>query len=249
MKTITKYTVKLERTHEGISIFKNEKGEDVVIQTEILPQNAGYYATQRGTVTNVPQAKWRRKVNYENDQWIFDDTQEPLGLCECVVNFTKEVGYNYVDLPVIKTGFRGDVDVIEGDIIYFHHHVADEANMTEEDTYLCEYRQIFGRTRDNVFTPVEDWVFCEPIPYEGNTRDSGLLIPHLISGMTQKGFEGQIIGKWHPSEAIVKYVPPVYKGELQAGDRIAFIKNADYDMKVEGEILFRINADHIMYVV
>ena len=249
MKTITRYTVKLDRNLEGMSVFKNEKGEDVIIQTEILPQNAGYYATQKGVVTSIPEAKWRRKVEYVDDRWIFDDTKEPLGLCECVVNFNKEVGFNYVDMPIIKTAFRADVDIKVGDTIYFHHHVADEANMVDEDVYLCEYRQIFGRTRDGVFLPIEDWVFCEPISYEGETRSSGLVIPHLISGMTQKGFEGQVIGKWHPSEAVVKHVPPRYHNDLKPGDRISFIRNADYDMKIEDEVLFRINADHIMYVV
>lgn len=248
MKTITKYAVKIARQSEGISVFKNEKGEDVIIQTEILPQNAGYYATQKGVVVNTPQAKWRRRVIYENDQWLYYDTKEVMPECECLVNYTKEVGFNYVDLPVIKTAFRGDVDIKEGDTIYFHHHVADEMNMVEEDIYLCEYRQIFGRVRDGVFTSVEDWVFCEPIPYEGDTRSSGLIIPHLISNVTQKGFDGQVIGKWHPSEAIVKFAPPIYKDQIKPGDRISFIRNADYDMKVEGEVLFRINAEHILYI-
>lgn len=249
MKTISKYAVKIERSMEGISVFKNEKGENVIIQTEILPQNAGYYATQKGTVVSIPEAKWRRKVNYIDDQWVFDDTNEPLGMCECVVNFTKEVGYNYVDLPVSKTAFRADIDIKIGDTIYFHHHVAEESNKIEEDTYLCEYRQIFGRSRDGVFSSVEDWVFCEPIPHEGSVRESGLIIPHLVSNVTQKGFDGQVIGKWHPSEAIVKYVPEIYKDELKPGDRISFINNADYDMKIEGDVLFRIHAEHIMYVL
>ena len=250
MKTINKYLIKLDRSDEGINIFKNEKGEDVIIQTEILPQNAGYYATQKGTVVNAPQAIWRRRVVYDGTQWLYDDNNEkmPEGFCECTVKFTQEIGFNYVELPIIKTAFRGDVDIKEGDIVYFHHHVADESNEVD-GMYLCEHRQIFGRVRDGVFTSVEDWVFCEPIPYEGEVRSSGLLVPHLISGMTQKGFEGQVIGKWHPSEAIVKHVPPRYKDDLKVGDRVAFIRNADYDMKVEGEILFRINAEHIMYVV
>jgi co-chaperonin GroES (HSP10) len=126
--------------------------------------------------------------------------------------------------------------------------VSDDNNRVE-DLYICEHRHIFGRLRDGIFTPVEDWVFCEPIPYEGEERSSGLLVPHLISGMTQKGFEGQIIGKWHPSEAIVRYVPRFWQNQLKKGDRISFIRNADYDMKVEGEVLFRINAEHIMYTV
>lgn len=245
--TLYKYLVKIDREEEGINIFKNEKGEDVIIQTEILPQNAGYYATQKGTVVNTPQAKWRRKVEHDQDKgWFFPDTNEEC--FECVILFDEKVGYNYVDMPIVNTAFRNDVDIKVGDIIYFHHHVSDENNRLE-DYYICEHRHIFGRVRDGLFCPVEDWVFCEPIPYEGEERSSGLLVPHLISGMTQKGFEGQVIGKWHPSEAIVKYVPPFWRNQLKKGDRITFIRNADYDMKVEGEVLFRISAEHIMYTV
>lgn len=250
-KTLSKFLVKINRSKEGVNVFKDQNGNDVEIVTEILSQNAGYYATMFGEVVNVPEGKRRRRVEYVEDKWVYHDNGQPMedGFCECTVNFTKEVGYNYIEEPILKQFFRYDTDIKVGDIIYFHHHVADPANMVEPDIYTCEYRQIFGRLRDGVFTPVEEWVFCEPIMYEGEVRSSGLLIPHLVSKVSQKGFEGQEIGKWHPSEAIIKYVPEYYKDQLNIGDRIAFIKNADYDMKVEGQVMFRMMLDSIMYVV
>ena len=249
-KTLSKFLVKINRSREGVNVFKDHNGNDIEIVTEILSQNAGYYATMHGEVVNIPEGKRRRRVEYVDDKWKYTDTDEFVSkeFCECTVNYNNEVGYTYVEEPVLKQFFRYDTDIKVGDVIYFHHHVADEANMVEPDIYACEFRQIFGRVRDGVFTSMEEWVFCEPVMYEGEVRSSGLLIPHLISKVSQKGFEGQEIGKWHPSEAIVKYVPEYYKDHLQPGDRISFIKNADYDMKVEGDVLFRINIEHMLYI-
>ena len=73
-----------------------------------------------------------------------------------------------------------DIDVQEGDKIWFHHFVPTEANrikyIDEENIYQATIQQIYLVERDGEYIPVGRWNFVEQEMREAETSESGIFL-------------------------------------------------------------------------
>tara|TARA_R100000008_G_scaffold26150_1_gene14235 strand:- start:20540 stop:21112 length:573 start_codon:yes stop_codon:yes gene_type:complete len=132
----------------------------------------------------------------------------------------------------INKRVKDNLTLKEGDKVYFHHHVIDERMASEfggENIYKVHYDQIYCYVRDNKITMTQDYVFVEPIKSEDK-----------IKNLYVQSKESTKRGK-------VAYVNKFSKDEgFGIGDEIMFLKNANYDMIIEGERLFRMKNNEII---
>tara|TARA_R110002012_G_scaffold268958_1_gene452982 strand:- start:1647 stop:2228 length:582 start_codon:yes stop_codon:yes gene_type:complete len=120
----------------------------------------------------------------------------------------------------------------EGDKVYFHHHCIDEkmsSSFGGENIYKVHYDQLYCYVRDEKITMLQDYVFVEPIQLEDKI---GLIY---------------IESKESVKRGKVKHCNQFSKDDgFKNGDEIIFIKNANYDMNIEGEKLFRMKNNEIL---
>tara|TARA_Y100001938_G_C8086366_1_gene432305 strand:+ start:2165 stop:2746 length:582 start_codon:yes stop_codon:yes gene_type:complete len=132
----------------------------------------------------------------------------------------------------IKKRVEDNLTLKKGDKVYFHHHVIDERMASEfggDNIYKAHYDQIYCYVRDGKITMLQDYVFVEPIELEDKIGKI-----HIQSKESTKR------GK-------VKFCNQFSKDDgFKNGDEILFIKNANYDMIIEGERLFRMNNNEIL---
>jgi len=129
--------------------------------------------------------------------------------------------------------FDDGVDIKEGDKIWFHHFVVEDSSKIDlfgEEVHHLPYEQIFAVERDNEVIPTNDFVFIKPDKIKSSSK--------IIKSTT----EGDL------SKKTGKVVYSSKEGGnigLEKGDRI-FFKSAPYDMKINGETLYRLRADNIL---
>jgi co-chaperonin GroES (HSP10) len=120
----------------------------------------------------------------------------------------------------------------KGDKVYFHHFCIDEKMASEfggENIYKINYEQIYCFVRDGKITMTMDYVFVEPIQLEDK-----------IGNIYIQSKESVKRGK-------VKHANQFSINDgFKNGDEIIFIKNANYDMVIEGERLFRMKNSEIL---
>ena len=98
-----------------------------------------------------------------------------------------------------------------------------------ENIYKVNYEQIYCYVRDGKITMTMDYVFVEPIQLEDK-----------IGRIYIESKESVKRGK-------VKHTNQFSKEDgFKNGDEILFIKNANYDMVIEGERLFRMRNSEIL---
>ena len=132
----------------------------------------------------------------------------------------------------IKKRVEDNITLKEGDKVYFHHFCIDERMSSEsggENIYKVNYDQIYCYVRDGKITMTQDYVFVEPIQLEDK-----------IGNIYIESKESTKRGR-------VKYCNPFsIKDGFNIGDEILYIKNANYDMVIEGERLFRMKNSEIL---
>ena len=120
----------------------------------------------------------------------------------------------------------------KGDKVYFHHFCIDEKMASEfggENIYKINYEQIYCFIRDGKITMTMDYVFVEPVQLEDK-----------IGNIYIQSKESVKRGK-------VKHANQFSINDgFKNGDEILFIKNANYDMIIEGERLFRMKNSEIL---
>ncbi len=138
----------------------------------------------------------------------------------------------------ISPYFKTEMELIPGDKVYCHHFIADEKNMIEiygEKLSKLNYGQLYARVRDNKVHMLADWVLVDIVKdkEEELTTESGIWIK------TEEKKKEQI-GK-------VKYVNSKSIDDgFKPGDTVMFIKDADYEMEVEGDRLDRMRNQDIL---
>ena len=138
----------------------------------------------------------------------------------------------------ISSYFKTDMELAPGDKVYCHHFIADEKNIIEihgEKLSKLNYGMLYARVRDNKVHMLSDWVLVEIVKdkEEELKTKSGIWIKNEKEKKEQ-------IGK-------IKYVnsKSIIDG-FKPGDTVMFIKDADYEMEVEGEKLYRMRNQDIL---
>tara|TARA_R110001592_G_scaffold108024_1_gene302128 strand:- start:32046 stop:32627 length:582 start_codon:yes stop_codon:yes gene_type:complete len=142
----------------------------------------------------------------------------------------------YGTVKYISKSIRKRVDdgysLKKGDKVYFHHFCIDEKMASEfggENIYKVNYEQIYCFVRDGKITMTMDYVLVEPVQLEDK-----------IGRIYIESKESVKRGK-------VKHTNQFSKDDgFKNGDEILFIKNANYDMIIEGERLFRMRNSEIL---
>ena len=131
-----------------------------------------------------------------------------------------------------------EVELKEGDKVYGHHFIGKDSNKIEihgKKYNMLPYNMFYARVRNNKIHMLSDWVLVEKImdKQEDIVTDSGIILKTQIQKREQIG--------------IVRYVNSKSKDwGFKPGDRVLFVKDADYEMEVEGEKLFRMKNENIL---
>ena len=138
----------------------------------------------------------------------------------------------------ISSYFKTEMELLPGDKVYCHHFIADEKNMIEihdEKLSKLNYGQLYARVRDNKVHMLCDWVLVEII----EDKEEELQTKSGIWIKTEKEKKEQM-GK-------IKYVNSKSINDgFKPGDTVVFMKDADYEMEVEGEKLYRMRNQDIL---
>ena len=138
----------------------------------------------------------------------------------------------------LHSSFKTNMELLPGDKVYCHHFVADEKNFIDiygDKLSLLNYNMFYARVRDGKIHMLSDWVLVEIIKdtKEELQTESGIWVK------TQKEKKEQI-GK-------IKYVNSKSIDDgFKPGDTVMFMKDADYEMEVEGEKLYRMRNQDIL---
>ena len=140
--------------------------------------------------------------------------------------------------------YKTDVEV--GDTLFFHHHVVITPQVVDQKHHL--YQVLFdpnGGFSSQAYAvkkkdtgeviALGDWVFIEPIRPEAKLK-SDLL--EIVSYDTPRNEKGKI-----------KYASDKIKEHgLEVGDTVFFQKDADYEMLIDNQTLWRMLVQHLMVV-
>ena len=140
--------------------------------------------------------------------------------------------------------YKTDVEV--GDTLFFHHHVVITPQVVDEKHHL--YQVLFDpnggfssqayavkKKETGEVIALGDWVFLEPIRPEAKLK-SDLL--EIVSYDTPRNEKGKI-----------KYASDKIKEHgLEVGDTVFFQKDADYEMLIDNQTLWRMLVQHLMVV-
>jgi co-chaperonin GroES (HSP10) len=140
--------------------------------------------------------------------------------------------------------YKTDVEV--GDTLFFHHHVVITPQVVDEKHHLYQVlfdpnggfsSQAYAVKKKNTGEVIAlgDWVFLEPIRPEAKLK-SDLL--EIVSYDTPRNEKGKI-----------KYASDKIKEHgLEVGDTVFFQKDADYEMLIDNQTLWRMLVQHLMVV-
>lgn len=140
----------------------------------------------------------------------------------------------------ISAEYSNDLVIEKGDTVVMHHFVACDDHyvpIAPGNIYRAEYFHIYGILKDNKLMPLEDVIFVEPIMEPESNMFMG-----SIQVKTQRGLL--------PQQGIIFALSKTAKkAGLMAADHVFFTHNADYEMKIVGNDLYRMKIRNITFVV
>ena len=150
------------------------------------------------------------------------------------------IQYGIVRHPPIRLSkwLKTEVELKSGDKVYGHHFMGKDTNKIElegKDYSMLPYNMLYARVRNNKIHMLSDYVLVEKVvdKEEDIVTASGIILKTQVQKKEQIG--------------VVKHVNSTsIDFGFKPGDRILFIKDADYEMEVEGEKLFRMKNDNIL---
>ncbi len=141
----------------------------------------------------------------------------------------------------ISNEFIVDFELKPGDKIYFHHFTVAPGNeyiVNGEKLYKCHYRDMYCVVRDGKIIPVQDYVFLTPIKESEENFKSK-------SGLWLKPEAANI-----PMEGKVEFSCKSAESQgIEIGHRVRYLKDSDYDLKVEGQMYYIMRAKRIIALV
>lgn len=144
----------------------------------------------------------------------------------------------------IPQKYKTDVEV--GDTLFFHHHVVITPQVVDAKHHL--YQVLFDpnggfssqayavkKKETGEIIALGDWVFLEPIRPEAKLKSSLLEIVSYDTPVNEKGK--------------IKYASEKIKEHgLEVGDTVFFQKDADYEMLIDNQTLWRMLIQHLTVV-
>tara|TARA_Y100000114_G_scaffold55628_1_gene50869 strand:- start:495 stop:1169 length:675 start_codon:yes stop_codon:yes gene_type:complete len=177
-----------------------------------------------------------------------------------------EFSHRTMEGEVVATPAKYKTEVKVGDTLYFHHHVVlggnhlmmnDEINQLEETKKRGQFidpdDDIYVATYDGGVDPfsvqafafkckdtgkirlIADWVFIQPEEeVEGKQEETEIMVGNQIIYLTPSKKEPE------EKKGYIKWSSPkLDELGLKPGDKVLIRKSADYEMKIEGEKLWR----------
>lgn len=142
-------------------------------------------------------------------------------------------------------GFYNHTPLVEGDKVYVHHNVVDKRHERRMDDgtklYLCPHFQVIAVVREGVVIPLQDWVLSTPVmePEENFCK--------MIGG---KEFYLKPERERMKNQLQAKFLSlPALEEGLSEGDIFHHHNDADYEIIIEGETLYRTSIKHINGIV
>jgi co-chaperonin GroES (HSP10) len=218
--------------------------DDIVDKNDEVVYNVNRKKKNYGTVVGIPR-------ELTNDVKLF---QEHVGLPQPTRyidhDIVKKVGVEMIQYecglwePTWITAEDLPQDVLTGDKVYFHYNTLIPENKVKlsdgsfiyklaYQNALCVvrketcYNTVSGQGEVIVIIPVSGHVLIEPVLDEDIKTESG-----IIKEMNSKP---------RPLEGIVRYVCQPLKGDtvdFEPGDKIIYIKHADWEVTIEGKVYF-----------
>lgn len=153
-----------------------------------------------------------------------------------------EFGNRFMEAEIVSVPIIGNPGAQVGDILYFHHTVLMTPRFYLGDgKYLVPY--VAGGGRNNLghayknsegIHMIDQWVFLEPM--ESSQKMTSLLI-EIVQNDVQND-RGRVFAN---SELLSGL-------GLNKGDVVYFSKNSDYEMEVDGQKVWRMMIDDLLYV-
>lgn len=133
-------------------------------------------------------------------------------------------------LPVSVEGFIYDCPLSVGDVVVFNHLVTQKNMRIDGNLFKCPYFNIYAKIENEKIIPLEDVFFSSPV---------------LESEFNVGGFvrEAKISGKYAKVLCASK---KVLDAGIIDGDTIFFSKNADYEMMIGGQNLFKMHLRNVI---
>jgi co-chaperonin GroES (HSP10) len=145
---------------------------------------------------------------------------------------------------VVSTPLKHNTPVKAGDLLYVHHHVMmDDSNDMGDNMLKVKYHpdggfstQCYAYKNEEGIHVMSDWVLVEPIEQPNKLKSS---IIEIVEFEKQPNRYGKI----HCSSEALEEMG------IKVGDVVYFSENADYEMEIEGQKLWRMNTGHLLAVI
>lgn len=148
------------------------------------------------------------------------------------------------EVVAIPEKYKTNVKV--GDTLYFHHHVVIAGNgrgqVVKDDIYYIRFNPNNGhacqayafKCQDTGEVElISDWIFLVPEEQKNEeVTESGIVVSTKKPKYNQFGY-------------VLYDSPRVQELGLKSGDKVMIMKNTDYEMEVDGQILYRVHMDDI----
>ena len=138
----------------------------------------------------------------------------------------------------LSSWMESDVEVKEGDKVYCHHFIGEESNCIEihgEQLNMMKYNMYYARVRDGKIHMLMNWILVDYLEEkEVNYKtDSGIWLKANAERFEQVG--------------IVRHINSKSKDfDINIGDKVLFIKDADYEMEIEGKKMYRMKNEDVL---
>ncbi len=127
----------------------------------------------------------------------------------------------------------------KGDTVWFHHFVCQPKNLwliKGEEFYQAKWELIWAKVEDGKLIPINQWIFVEPISEEEEDMYYGGIQLHDARENLQQ------VGTAFAVSAHAQ------KMGVNVGDRVHFIKDADYEIEIDDKKLWRMKLPTIVAV-
>ena len=183
----------------------------------------------------------------ELDKKLHDTITTEGGLELYVDNRFNEFENRVTEGPVVAIPFKYDTGVEEGDTLYFHHLVVlnDGQTLTGmKNHYTVRYdpkhtinnQAIAHKSKKTgEIKPLAGWSLLKPIEEEKELKSNIIEIVDLNEQLPTKG-EVAFMSPW------------IEELGLEVGDIVAFQKNRDYRIKIDGQEYYRTRVEDLLGV-
>ena len=183
----------------------------------------------------------------ELDKKLHDTITTKGGLELYVDNRFNEFENRVTEGPVVAVPFKYDTGVEEGDTLYFHHLVVlnDGQTLTGEDNnYIVRYDPqhtinnqaiAYKSKKTGEIKPLAGWSLLKPVEEEKEVKSNIIEIVDLKEELLTKG-EVAFVAPW------------IEELGLEVGDIVAFQKNRDYRITIDGQEYYRTRSEDLLGV-